>query len=584
MRAKTASLLALAIVVASSIGLPAIARADVNDFVVTSFQADETLSRTDKQGELHIVERLKVDFHSYNHGILRAIPKTYKHHSLQIDVKSVSSDTHAPSGYSTSSNNGNMVLKIGDANQTVTGPQEYTIDYTVRNVISFYNDHDELYWDVNGDQWLQTFESATATLHTPSNLQLKQPALCYTGAYGVSASNCTVSTSGQQTAISTNKPLTAKQTLTYVASFDKGYFTPSTWYESVGEYAKQILSFVLPILLIGGGSIIYWYRKGRDPKGSGVIVAQYDAPSGLKPLAVGALMDFKADKQDITATIIDLAIRKYIRIIEQTDKKIFKDKTIYNLELLNIDYGPLDPNETKLMYALFSDQTVGAKVDVSSLASKLYSTAEKLSKNTTKQMTDDGYFNGSTSKASGVMSIVIIVIFVLVWLFGIFMSVWTVASLVVSILIAVICMNALSARTPKGVAAKEHAEGLKLYLNVAEKDRIAKLQSPNAAYAPNAGEPVRTVELFEKLLPYAMVLGVEQQWAGQFANLYTSPPDWYTGNFNTFNTLYLVNSLNTGVGTAVSTAFSAPSSSGSSGGGGGGFSGGGGGGGGGGGW
>jgi uncharacterized membrane protein len=142
----------------------------------------------------------------------------------------------------------------------------------------------------------------------------------------------------------------------------------------------------------------------------------------------------------------------------------------------------------------------------------------------------------------------------------------------------------MPARTAKGVAALEQVKGLKLYMETAEKDRMAKLQAPNAPYASNAAEPVKTVELFEKLLPYAIVLGVETQWAKQFEALYTSPPDWYGGSWSTFNSVYLVNSISEGVGSAVNTSFSSPKSSSSSGFGGGGFSGGGGGGGGGGGW
>jgi uncharacterized membrane protein len=159
-----------------------------------------------------------------------------------------------------------------------------------------------------------------------------------------------------------------------------------------------------------------------------------------------------------------------------------------------------------------------------------------------------------------------------------------IVGIVAGLLIAIACLAALDARTAKGVAAKEHAQGLKMYLEVAEKDRLQKLQGPDAAYAPKTAGPKKTVELFEKLLPYAMVLGVEKQWAEQFKDLYTSPPDWYSGHWTSFNAGYLAGSLNSGVGSAVSGAFSAPSSSGSSGFGGGGFSGGGGGGGGGGGW
>lgn len=567
----------------SIITSPALASADVNNFVITSFRADETLSRQDKQGELRIVEHINLNFSDFNHGLLRAIPERYKNHSLQMHVNSITSDTNAPTSYTTYDSNGNKVLKIGDANRTVTGPQEYTIDYTLRNVITFYDNHDELYWDVNGDQWDQTFENVAVNLHLPSDLKTNQTPLCYTGSYRSSATDCGVNNRPGSINIATTKPLEARQTLTYVAAFDKGYFAASAWYQTVAEYWKPLVSFLGPLLLLGGGGIIYWYRKGRDPKGSGVIVAQYDAPDNLKPIAVGALVDFKADNRDITATIIDLAIRGYIKIIEIKDKKILKDKTTYNLELLRDDFSGLDANETTVMKALFGGKPAGVIVDMAGLKSKLYTTAALLSKQVSGQLTDAGYFSSGSLRSRSKMTVGVLAIFIVAY-FSISLFGWAlIAGLAAGGAIAIICANALAARTAKGVAAKEHALGLKLYLNVAEKDRIAKLQTPNAPYAANAGEPVKTVELFEKLLPFAMVLGVEKQWAGQFEGLYTAQPNWYSGNFQTFNAIYLVDSLNNGVGSAVNTAFSAPSSSGSSGSGGG-FSGGGGGGGGGGGW
>jgi uncharacterized membrane protein len=133
------------------------------------------------------------------------------------------------------------------------------------------------------------------------------------------------------------------------------------------------------------------------------------------------------------------------------------------------------------------------------------------------------------------------------------------------------------------VDAREKIKGLKLYLETAEKDRIAMLQSPDAPYAAKSSEPKKTVELFEKLLPFAIVLGVENQWAKQFESIYTTPPDWYSGNWGAFSAVYLASSLG-GSMEAMGATFTPSGSSSSSGFGGGGFSGGGGGGGGGGGW
>lgn len=108
--------------------------------------------------------------------------------------------------------------------------------------------------------------------------------------------------------------------------------------------------------------------------------------------------------------------------------------------------------------------------------------------------------------------------------------------------------------------AKEHILGLKLYLEVAEKERIQKLQSADAPYMRNAA-PKKTVELFEKLLPYAMVFDVEESWAKQFADIYTTPPEWYSGRFNAFSAAYLVGSINTSLAPAINRSFAPPSAS-----------------------
>jgi len=570
------------------LGLPHMASAGVNDFTVTNFSSDQTLTNNDPQGELKIVERISVDFTSFNHGILRAIPQKYKGHSLQLQVNSVKSETGAASEYTTYTSNGNTVLKIGSPSRTVTGPQEYTIDYTVRNVLSFYDGRAELYWDVNGDQWQQQFNSVDATLRIPKDLALTETPSCYTGVFESKAQACTVESDTSTIRIRTTQPLGAKQTLTYVASFkDSDYFHSSKWYETLGEYSALIVGVVGPTLIIGGSALWYWWRRGRDAKGTGVIVPQYDAPDNLKPIQVDGLMDFTVGNAGITATIIDLAIRGYLQIIEtKQNKKLRKDTISYSLKLLRSDLSELDTTERSILKALFGNTNKGSVADVDKLKNKLSSTATKLRKDVKTQLMVDGYFAGNIKEVSskGLKSLKVVIAIIALIAIGIISGAYAMIGIFLGVLIAVACFAAIDARTAKGVGAKEHAEGLKLYLNVAEKDRINKLQAPNAAYADKTKEPVKTVELFEKLLPYAMVLGVEKQWSKQFEALYTTPPDWYNGNWNTFNAVYLTSHLNDGIGSAVNTAFTSPSNSGGSGSGGGGSSGGGGGGGGGGGW
>ncbi len=566
------------------LALPALVSADATNFTVTNFSADETLSRADPQGELRIRERINVTFADFNHGLLRAIPASYKHHSLQLVVNSISSDSAAPIQYTTYDSGGNTVLKIGNPKRVITGAQQYTIDYTLHNVISFYKDHDELYWDANGDQWDQVFDHVSVTLHLPPELRQQREAVCFTGSYGSTASDCTITTSANSVQAATTKPLDSRQGLSYVAGFDTGYFQPAKWYDSIGEHSRQIVEVLIPAGLIGGGSLLYWWRRGRDPRGSGVIIPRYDAPDGLKPVAVGALADFKVDNRDITATIIDLAIHGYFKIIETKHaKRLRKDTLTYILQLQKDDYSQLTAEEVKLMKALFPGAKTGTTIGIATLKNKLYETAKAIDKSVEAGLTEAGYFRSNPLKAGQSLIIVMAVLFIVLYVGSRYLGAWLVAGVIIGGIIAYFCSLNMGARTAKGVAAKEHILGLKLYLETAEKARLEKLQAPDAVYTRNPAMPTKSVDLFEKLLPYAMVLGVEKQWSKQFESLYSSPPDWYSGNWSTFNAYYLASSLSDGIGSAVNTAFTAPSSSGSSGFSGG-FSGGGGGGGGGGGW
>ena len=532
---------------------------------------------------MRIVEKISVNFTDNNHGILRAIPESYKGHPLHIHINSITSGTQAPTQYTSSSSNGNDVLQIGNPSTTVTGVQEYTIDYSVKNVISFYKDHDELYWDVNGDQWEQPFTSVNATLHLAPGLSLwsTQPQ-CYVGTYGSTSQNCIVNSDKNVSFGAAN--LGSQSTLTFVVGFKQGYFHPYTWKDYLSDYGADMLELFVPILLIGGAGFVWWFRRGRDAKGTGVIVPQYGPPDGLTPLEVGAIYDFVADSRDLTATIIDLAIRKYIQIIESDDKRllVMKHKG-YTLKLLNKDWSALNSWERELLGALFGVDGGTEMIDIAYMKTKLYSDAKNIKDDVSVSLTTRGYFVANPIKYLGLSlaTVVLIALFVGPIFHGV--QSLLLVGLIIGLILFGLFYHFLPARTAKGVAAKEQILGLKLYLEVAEKDRIAKLQSPDAPYAEKTDAPTHTVELFEKLLPYAIVLQVEQKWAGQFKDIYAQPPEWYVGNYAAFNAGYLVGSLNSGLTPALNNTFSSPSSSGGSGFGGG-FAGGGGGGGGGGGW
>jgi len=253
----------------------------VNDFTITNFAGDYTLSQNDPQGALDIKEQITVDFTAQNHGILRALPENYNGQPLKIHVKTVDMNGQSEQ-YTTSTQNGNLVLKIGDPNQTVTGNQSYEIDYSVVNVMRFTSDHDELDWNINGDQWSEPFDHVSATLHVPASLasQIHNTA-CYTGYYGATTSNCTISQPANHTTVTfvANQTLQANTTLTIRADFTKGTFTAPTFKDWLGDHGAQVAEVLAPpilALIIFGG---WWWTKGRDLKGRGTIIPEYGPPA-----------------------------------------------------------------------------------------------------------------------------------------------------------------------------------------------------------------------------------------------------------------------------------------------------------------
>lgn len=567
-------LLVLLVVVA----VPVRAHADANNFTVTYFSVDYYLTRNDPQGALAVQEHIEVTFNDYNHGITRALPKDYNGRPLHIAVQSVSRDG-SPEPYSTYTSNGNEVLKVGNPNNVITGAHTYDIDYQVVHVMRFLGNHDELDWNVNGTGWGQPFNHIVARLHVPPALVNKlSDVACYTGQQGSMASNCAVSQTQDGAMFSTYQTLSAGETLSFKVGVPIGYFVKPTFRDWWQDRGAQILEVSIPILLAIIIAGAWWFRNGKDLKGRGTIIPQYGPPDNLRAAEVDVINHYKLGENGVSATIIDLAIRKYIRI-QETDHEglagIGKYKS-YSFVLLPGGVSEaLRPYESQVLAGLFPGGVPAS--DLSSLQNNFYTTAQALQKDIPNNLTLAGYFPHNPKKVGHPLHVI-----------GILLVVAGIALLAhngIGVLAAgIICLffgSLMPRRTEKGVEAKDVIAGLKLYLNTAEKDRMEGLQSPNAPYGPQSNEPIKTVELFEKLLPYAMVLGVEKQWAKQFESIYISPPDWYGGTWTAFNAIYLTDSLTQSM-SVMNSSFAAPSSGGA--GSGGGFAGGGGGGGGGGGW
>lgn len=562
--------------------LPSSARAGVQDFTIASFEADYYLDRDQSNvSTLRVTEKIVADFPDIdqNHGILRAIPESYQNHPLEVTVQSVRKEAGGDTWhYETYSQNGNLVLKIGDAAKYAHGEQTYIIEYTMRGVTHSAGGKDEFFWDVNGDEWLQQFGSVVARVHVPSAIaaELEPGGSCFVGQRGSEAATCTLAreTKGDATVVTVTaqRSLEANETLSFKLRFQEGTF--ASYSPSVAQILRWIgiaLLFGLPPLITFVFALRRWWKFGRDPKGRGVIVPQYVPPRGISVLMSSSVLKEGFALQAISATILDLAVRHYIKIYEETEKKLFGSAAKYEFELVK---SPLDllPEELQVVHLLFGEAPqVGARVKLSSLEKSLYLKAAGLGVTVNGQAASAGYFTVTPEKAKRWYFIAAGVL-----IFGSFFFMPASVGFLVAGVILFIFAQFMPARTLKGVELRDYLLGLSVYMKLAEAERIKALQAPMGELTQkvNIDDKKQLIKLYEKLLPYAMLFGIEKQWAESFAPLYETPPDWYHGSsgFHAASFSHSLHSLNT----ATTTTFSPPSSSGSGAGGGGGGGGGGG--------
>lgn len=431
----------------------------------------------------------------------------------------------------------------------------WIVEYHMSGAIIYYDDYDRLYFNSVSSDRDVPIATSTTSVKLPEGTDMREVATdTYVDSYNKPGS--TDRGVDGDTLWWKARDVKAYTTYTIDVNFPKGVVAIPWQFRD--SFLLVMLALAVLILLFSLGYMVWlWRRKGRDVGGNDTEMVRYDPPPGLSPAMIGMLIKEKPLLKDISATIVDLARRGYLTIFEEGSGSIFSHKT-YGFNRKNDAQEGLLGYEKELMDGLFES---GDQVTEADLKNEFYTHVTTIQDGVTSEVMGKKLFFAEPAKVKKSFSFIGISIIVASLAFFLIVRAWwdlgwiwlLLPALLLSGLIVMIVGRAMPRRTPEGSQAYEHAKGFKEYLVTAEKQELASMTADN----------------FQETLPYAMVLGVADVWAAKFADIFTTPPEWFNG-VGTFSTIYLASSLNGMYNDLGGTLTSVPSSSG---GGGGGFSG-----------
>ena len=543
-----------------------------SDERILSYHSDISVAR-DATMTVDETIRVRAEGLSIRRGIYRDFPTDYtdqygNRFVVDFVVLSVTRDGSSEAWHTEKRANGVRVY-AGSANALLpNGEYSYTIRYHTNRQIGYFEDHDELYWNVTGNGWDFPIDVASATVRLPGSVAARDIAMeGYMGRFGETGQEYTVEVSRGEARIRTSRGLASREGLTLVASWPKGVVAEPDWLDRLGYLLKDNLGLLLALItLLVSALYLYlaWSRYGRDPS-AGVIFAHYEPPEGYSPASARYISKMGYDSKALSAAVINLAVKGHLSIAQDDDD--------YSL-LKESSTEELAPGESILHLKLFSD---GSVLELDNKNHKTISKARSAHRRALKRDYQNKYFFKNTSRLlpSFLGSLTVLIVIIALGAF----TPLVVVAFSANVALHIVFLWLMKAPTHRGRELLDKLEGFELYLKVAEKDDL-NLRHP----------PDMTPQLFEQYLPFAVALGVEQEWAEQFTGVFAAlqnqpggyQPRWYHGDFNHRNLDGFASDVGSGFTSAISSAGQAPGSS--SGGGGGGSSGGGGGGGGGGGW
>jgi uncharacterized membrane protein YgcG len=600
-----------------------------------------------RNGDLIVTESIQIraEGQQIKRGILRDFPTTYRRADgsrveVGFEIQFVTLDGVYENHVTEKMANG-VRVRIGSASRTIsTGSHLYVIKYRTTRQIGFFEKYDELYWNATGTGWTFPIDMAEARIHLPDNASILQSAI-YTGPQGARGRDAAVvQQQPGYIVFRTTAPLPIANGLTVAVGWPKGVVQEPTQVQKLQAALKD--DPALLVAGIGGGLVIgfymlAWHLVGRDPA-KGTIIPLFGPPKGMSAAGVGFVHGLGMDNRTFAAAVVGLGVNGCLKLTDRDDKQVLRHLT---------NGKPVDAAEQATLIALFAK---GRSVELDDSNHETISGASQalskaLEQSYGRMFRNNLWFSGlgflgaltATAaimaaygisygdNASGIIAGIAIPLIPLMIAASVFKSGWKqdpghgrvrmltgliVAAVFIFIGVSIVSYNAgfgpaiwpamvpyvlaplagigfrwLQAPSMQGRRVMDQIDGFKQYLSVAEEDRLEFLNPPE-----------KTPELFERFLPYAIALHVENSWATRFAGVLAAAgvgaavSSWYDGqDFSADRVSSFAERVSDDLSRTISSASSPPGSSGgdsSSGGGssGGGSSGGGGGGGGGSGW
>ena len=527
--------------------LPTTAQNNIGENIILFDQT--TIINSD--GTIDVTEKITYDFgNEQRHGIFRTIPYTTlnkdgKKYKMTFENFSVVDEFGVPYTFTQSDESGKIALKVGDPDSTITGQHVYEIRYRVSGALTYFSDHDELYWNVTGNEWEVPIANVQSSIQLPSTIDPQDISeICYRGEKGDS-NECATAVVGN-TAIFETAELGNNEGMTVVVGFPKGHVAVLEPTLITDFFETFVGRLVLIGMMIAGlfWYIVFplwipfkWWREGRDPKhiSTGVVQAWFDPPRlkadrplgeknnrFLSPAEVGTLIDERVDLREIVALLIHLAQRGYIKIHE-----IKKG----DFELIKMDNatlkGDLMSFEEKMLTGMFL-----GKIHVRLKDKKLATLVSSIQNMIYAQTVRDGYFPDNPETIRKKYSVIA---GVAAFTFNFFLAIS-----------ASIFGRIMPRKTLDGVHAANTAKSLKNFL--VSQERQLEFQADRKM-------------MFEKLLPYAIAFGVEKIWASRFKDLKLNS-EWFQSSSSNVLTAYaLTNSLHSSFARSFQSAATPVSSS-----------------------